>query len=469
MSSLKFQIPSCRNGFHLVDQSITFTTYDGIPDGQDALIALSLSTTPDGPHAKDIRKLAVSWLEVWNKSLAVDHASPVESAANTDTTNGDANSTPTEADRVAIPSSKHMLEQLLQHGKQQPRTYQRHVFLSTLYNECPSVEGRNNLAFEILLTVIPPTPTGEECKITTVEELLSRAVYTESSAARAFQRLSQLADYIVICLIQPFRKYASATPCAPTLEPFKHDPKSPLDEATQERRHNLQEKVCQRDELRCAVTGVLPYNVEHLFTTAQIEKQALEFEPVQCAYIIPPTNQLPVSSASTSFRTVKEKMKFRALLTFLHPSLSRILHSHKLDGPTNALLLSHSAAFRFANLHIWLTPTHPDTTTSLDDNVNDNDTPATTNYKIQALRRSRLPRPLPPNDTITFTHGGEIPPPSRNLLQLHRALAIATSTSAAGEFLDAVAEDVENISLAAVGERTAECIYYMLLAATDFL
>ncbi|KAF3916415.1 hypothetical protein ABW21_db0207756 [Orbilia brochopaga] len=474
MSTLKFQIPSCRNGYHLVDQAITFASgsYTGVPDGEDALICISLSTNPDGPNAKDVRRLAVSWLDIWASKLdpppQTTAAAVTEPGTNTPVSNG-SNGVPTPPD--------YNIDQLMSQNRRIGK-YQRHIFLSTLYEECTSLDGMNNLAFEILLTVIPPTPTGSECKITTVEDLLSRATYTERSAARAFQRLSHLADYIVVCLIQPYRKYATATACNPTLEPFKYDSKSPLDQPTQERRYHLQKQVCQRDELRCAFTGVLPYDTENLFTAAQIEKQRLEFEPVQCMYILPPTNQLPVTSASTSFSIIKEKMKFRALLTFLYPSLTRSLHSQKLDGPINGLLLSQSSAFRFANLHVWLTPTYPEidlsapSSPSLSDNNNnddnDNNTATTATYKLDAIRRSKLPRPLPENDIITFISRCEVPLPSRHLIELHRTLATATSRSGAGEFLDIVARDVEHLSVGAVDGASAECVYYMLLNGTEF-
>ncbi|KAK6341599.1 hypothetical protein TWF696_008670 [Orbilia brochopaga] len=465
MSSLQFQIPSCRNGYHLVDQSITFASYSGIPDGEDSLISITLSTDSDGPQAKDIRKLAVSWLDIWASKLDPPAANP-NAANNTPT--------PTDSDGVPTPPDRNLEHIVLQNRR--IKIYQRYTFLSTLYQECASTDGRNNLAFEILLTVIPPTPTGSECKISTVEELLSHTTYAERSAARAFQRLSHLADYIVVCLIQHFRKYASATPCTPTLDPFKYDSRCPLDEPTQERRYLLQEKVCKRDEFRCAFTGVLSYDTERLFTAAQIEQQKLEFEPVQCMYILPPTNQLPITPPSSSFRILKEKMKFRAMLTFLCPPLRPIIRSQKLDGPINALLLSHSSAFRFANLHVWLTPTYPDINLDdpSDDDDNDEDdndedeTPATATYKLEALRRSKLPRSLPPNDIITFTARSGVPLPSRHLLQLHRTLAIATSKSGAGEFLDALAEDVENMTVAAVDNRTAECVYYMLMNDSEF-
>ncbi|KAJ6261888.1 Ricin [Drechslerella dactyloides] len=304
--------------------------------------------------------------------------------------------------------------------------FDRPKFLRTLYDECPSCEGRDNLALEIVLTAITGDPiAGKRC-ITTVAELLDLSVFPDSSAARAFKQLDQLADDLLWLMVHPCKVvyYANNISAVQREEPDTDESLPPeAVQGTEGRLRNLQQKVNLRDNFTCVVSGFTSDHLEGLIPDDRVREEDMEFGRVD--------QRNPTFSRALELTW--------SLLDFYSPGLSDVVKSGKIDEPTNAMLLNDYFHRKFGNFELWFT------------SASDANDEKRAVYKAEGVLMCIGYRPfhgyqvkyvtwiLDEEDTTVTSESREgVPLPSPKLLSVHRALAIAVHLSNARERFDAI-------------------------------
>ncbi|KAJ6261887.1 hypothetical protein Dda_2686 [Drechslerella dactyloides] len=402
MSRYDFQLSQYRHDLHQSAQALTFafssedpTTFD------DSAVKISLTTPPGGPEDIEIRTRAVLWLEKWGEATAPPPAK--------------------------IKNRYASLKDVNAGVKSVVRTYDKPEFLKTLYNECPSFNGKNNLAIEIILTVICKGPTeGRLQNIATVSQILNISVFPQPDTSQAFEQLGLLADELLVCMIQPLRTFGGKTPAVRSVKSNLEDYRPALDQGTEGRLSNLRTRVMLRDDFRCVVTGMISDHLEHEIPQERIAEQNLRFTAIECAHIIPHM----LNELSSRLELSSEKQQTWQLLNFYSPNLSETLKSEKIDEPQNALMLFNSAHNEFGKLRLWFTRVGE---------TNDDNRAV---YRVEAKSGRSISQSVWSKDPVVVFEAREgIPLPSAYLLALHRALAIALTVSGAGEKMDSILDD----------------------------
>lgn len=115
------------------------------------------------------------------------------------------------------------------------------------------------------------------------------------------------------------------------------------------------------------------------------------------------------------------------------PGISHTLAGTAIDSPRNALTLCTELHVRFGQLRWYLEPTR-----------------VPHSYTLHLVRGERLPYYLLPPEIITFNAAAVPPPPDPRLLAFHRACCLMLGVSGAGECVDRVLRDMEEMAGAGV-------------------
>ncbi|KAK6541057.1 hypothetical protein TWF694_008435 [Orbilia ellipsospora] len=339
------------------------------------------------------------------------------------------------------------------------------ILLRELYNNA-SLEtgGKDNLAVEILLTVLPhfkllkvnqswnqeysekPALAHYPALVPAVEEFHNDATNKDIFAVR--QRLEALGNNIYDELIKPyvsslyFSRPASRRRSFPSsrqrLEDF-----SEYDDFD----NGIVDGILHRDGRRCLVSRELEEQTTKLRTRAESSRE-VKFSSLDATYIIPLTLDRDASNINGA------KQSFWALADILDPGLRNIVWEKGLDEPDNGLTLSPKYFYKFCTLRFWLTAV---STESPNEHV----------YEVEHIpEENNIITKDVKSKTVTFRQGGEdggiLPNP--RYLALHRLLGIAANRSGAiREIRSILSNDVEE-TLHEDG-RDADVFRLILMAA----
>ncbi|RAK95703.1 HNH endonuclease signature motif containing protein [Aspergillus ibericus CBS 121593] len=135
-----------------------------------------------------------------------------------------------------------------------------------------------------------------------------------------------------------------------------------------------------------------------------------------------------------------------------NPTVLHLISGTDIDRPMNALTLTHDLHRLFGNFEVAFEPVQNQAHT----------------YKIDYVKTKRIWRSykLPIIRKLYITPDRNIEPPSPELLEIHRAIGRILHLSAAGEHIDRVIQDMENLKGGPVcsdgSSRIGEYINYKL-------
>lgn len=114
------------------------------------------------------------------------------------------------------------------------------------------------------------------------------------------------------------------------------------------------------------------------------------------------------------------------------PGIGHLIDGPKIDSPINALTLTLDYHRLFGEFQIYFERTG-----------------TSHQYRIDSTEQSPFLRdPLfPVTRTLTLSPNRTIDPPSARLLEVHRAIALIMKLSAAGEYIEKVLHDMEELDV----------------------
>lgn len=118
-----------------------------------------------------------------------------------------------------------------------------------------------------------------------------------------------------------------------------------------------------------------------------------------------------------------------------HPCVTTLIGESNIDRPSNALSMTPNLHQRFGDFKLYFEPaagtTNPHT------------------YKIALIRplSFRRERLLPVTRTLLLSPNHNIDPPDPGLLAIHRACVFILHLSGAGEYIDRILRDLEEVEI----------------------
>lgn len=181
-----------------------------------------------------------------------------------------------------------------------------------------------------------------------------------------------------------------------------------------------------RDSLaRLEVAHILPHSLTSLGGEQQL--------------VCPMRSVILSQILSNSIQTPSKKTAL-AILNMFDPGVIQLIEGPSIDRPSNAITLTHEAHCLFGDFKIYFEPTDPTMY------------PPHT-YKIDSTETEFLLYPswLPVTRTLHLSPSRTIDPPSPRLLGIHRACAAMLHLSGAGEHIDEILRDMEDICVQSDG------------------
>ncbi|KAK6347170.1 hypothetical protein TWF696_007247 [Orbilia brochopaga] len=311
-------------------------------------------------------------------------------------------------------------------------------FLDLLFHEIPG-DGKLNLAVEILLTALH-NDNNTRMEVKDAEGILSASrPLTIDDAIMA--NLVNLALELKDCLVAPFRRLHKDTPSVSSVHSDPSGFTPAINQSTHDRLSILREKVLTRDNDRCVVSGA---GDESLVDYLNDEELSLfqSFATLECCHVFP--HALNGEAASS-----EAKVQIWSLLDFISPGVSHELQGVEIDSPKNAITLRQELHTLFGQLKLWFTEKEV-----LEDGVV---------YKLETGNRLRVsPGFWPKDDLVILRTRDGIDAPSRRLLEIHRALAVAASLSGAGTDIDKLLRDEADLAVLAQDGSTADTLGSLL-------
>ena len=145
------------------------------------------------------------------------------------------------------------------------------------------------------------------------------------------------------------------------------------------------------------------------------------------------------------------------ILKMFNPGAVHLISGTDIDRPTNAFSLTHDLHRLFGNFEIAFEPVQDSQYT----------------YKIDYVKTRRIFRShnLPVTRTLFITPDRSIEPPSRQLLEVHRAIAHILHHSAAGDYIDRLIRDMEDLQGEEVcpngSTRLDEYVHFKIMSQFD--
>ncbi|KAL2382611.1 hypothetical protein RJ035_006036 [Blastomyces gilchristii] len=151
------------------------------------------------------------------------------------------------------------------------------------------------------------------------------------------------------------------------------------------------------------------------------------FQYLEVAHILPHC-LTTVSSQDTDLSDSKKNVL--RILNMFDSGIIHLIDGPKIDSPLNALTLTHDHHRSFGEFQIYFEPTSKPY-----------------EYRINSMEQSPFLRdPLfPVTRTLTLSPNCTIDPPSARLLGVHRAIAKIMKLSGAGEYIDTILRDLEEV------------------------
>jgi hypothetical protein len=155
---------------------------------------------------------------------------------------------------------------------------------------------------------------------------------------------------------------------------------------------------------------------------------------LEVAHILPHSLMTSGQSANEQTELNDSKKTALAILDMFDHGVVHLINGSHIDRPTNALTLTSSLHQRFGNFEIYFEPTQGV------------ETPHTyTIHQTESFGFQRTRFPI--TRTLYLTEDRNIDPPSPRLLAVHRAIALILHLSAAGEYIDQILRDLEEVDI----------------------
>ncbi|EDN11043.1 predicted protein [Histoplasma mississippiense (nom. inval.)] len=155
-----------------------------------------------------------------------------------------------------------------------------------------------------------------------------------------------------------------------------------------------------------------------------------EFEYLEVAHILPHSLN---SMASGNTELSDSKKNVIQLLTMFEPGITHLIEGQDIDSPKNALTLTHHYHRLLGEFEIYFEPIEG----------------AYNRYMIKSTERDPILRDrlLPVTRTLSLSPSRTIDPPSSRLLKVHRAIALILKLSGAGEYIENILRDMEDVKV----------------------
>ncbi|OJD25672.1 hypothetical protein ACJ73_02960 [Blastomyces percursus] len=213
---------------------------------------------------------------------------------------------------------------------------------------------------------------------------------------------------------------------------------------TPARLSTLRRDCLTRDHNRCVVTRAFNLNEaterekRDPSNSKDDDGQPLVFEHGQLARLevahIIPHSLMSAMAVDGQLELSKSKKTALLILNMFDPGIIHLIEGLNIDRPSNALTLTTEAHAYFGNFKVFFE--------AMDDHLTD----CKHTYKIHSSDRgASLYFKLPVMRTLLLSSNHTVDPPSSKLLALHRAIAIILDLSAAGEYIDRIIHDSEQL------------------------
>ncbi|OJD14934.1 hypothetical protein ACJ73_09027 [Blastomyces percursus] len=252
----------------------------------------------------------------------------------------------------------------------------------------------------------------------------------------------KFAEYIVENFLLPLRASSVKTPQPTPSSLSSIQPSTPT--GTTQRISILRQNCLVRDHHRCIVSR--KFDISEARRRWQqdgddfkdddgnlLRNEQSNFQYLEVAHILPHC-LTTVASRDTDLSDSKKNVL--RILNMFDPGIIHLIDGPKIDSPLNALTLTHDHHRAFGEFRIYFEPT------STQDQ-----------YKIDSMEQSPFIRdPLfPVTRTLTLSPNRTIDPPSTRLLNVHRAIARIMNLSGAGEYIEKILRDLEEVDVRADG------------------
>ncbi|KKK23942.1 hypothetical protein P175DRAFT_0438077 [Aspergillus ochraceoroseus IBT 24754] len=305
------------------------------------------------------------------------------------------------------------------------------------------------------------TEDTEICLAETLSSVQSFQGWTDEERHALDDSLVKFAMYLIENFFLPLKALAAKTP-QPTPASVSHLKSSELAIGTPQRVSNLRHLCLKRDRHRCVITrkfdaleGETRYNTYGDEVTDNDGNSLLpesdDMTYLEVAHIIP-HSLMSFSDLEGEPKLTERKHIAHKILKMFNPTALHLISGTDIDRPMNALTLTHDLHRLFGNFEVAFEPAQNQAHT----------------YRIDYMKTKRIWRAykLPVTRKLYVTPDRNIEPPSPQLLEIHRAIGHILHLSAAGEYIDRVIQDMENLQVGPVcsdgSSRIGEYINYRL-------
>ncbi|OAL75678.1 hypothetical protein A7D00_1278 [Trichophyton violaceum] len=253
----------------------------------------------------------------------------------------------------------------------------------------------------------------------------------------------KFAEYIVENFLLPLRASSVKTPQPTPSSLPSIQPSTPT--GTKQRVSILRQNCLVRDHHRCVVSRKFDANEASRRWKQDgddckdddgnllKDQREEDFEYLEVAHILP---HCLTAVASQNTELSDSKKNALRILDMFDPGIIHLIDGPKIDSPLNALTLTHGHHRAFGEFKLYFEPTS-----------------AQYQYRIDSMERTPFLRKslFPVTRTLLLSPSRTIDPPSARLLGVHRAIAKIMNLSGAGEYIEKVLRDLEEINVRADG------------------
>ncbi|KAJ5674365.1 uncharacterized protein N7477_004299 [Penicillium maclennaniae] len=251
--------------------------------------------------------------------------------------------------------------------------------------------------------------------------------------------LEKFAEYIVENFLLPLRASSVKTPQPTPTSLSSLQSSTPT--GTRQRVSVLRQNCLIRDRHRCVVSrkfdraAARKRFAENAESCADDNGNLLkdessdQFSYLEVAYILP--HYLTTVASGETDLSDSKKNALR-ILDMFDPGIIHLINGPKIDSPMNALTLTLDYHRLFGEFQIYFERTG-----------------TRYQYRIDSIERSPFLRdPLfPVTRSLTLSPHRTVDPPSPRLLDVHRAIALIMKLSGAGEYIERVLRDMEELDV----------------------
>ncbi|KAJ5971713.1 uncharacterized protein N7479_001631 [Penicillium vulpinum] len=251
--------------------------------------------------------------------------------------------------------------------------------------------------------------------------------------------LEKFAEYIVENFLLPLRASSVKTPQPTPTSLSSLQSSTPT--GTRQRVSVLRQKCLMRDRHRCVVSRKFDRAAarkrfeENAESCADDDGNPLkdessdQFQYLEVAHILPHCLTTVASGETDLSDSKKNALR---ILDMFDPGIIHLIDGPKIDSPMNALTLTLDYHRLFGEFKIYFEPTG-----------------TRHQYRIDSTERSPFLRdPLfPVTRSLTLSPHRTVDPPSPRLFDVHRAIALIMKLSGAGEYIERVLRDMEELDV----------------------